>query len=69
MNEREKPPVTKGHQAGCDYAAGSAISGPNLKLLEWVIEQIGIKTLTKLQKRCPRDCQDISQKTVETGKI
>jgi hypothetical protein len=35
----------------------------------WMIEYIIIKTLTKLQKKSPSDCQDKSQKTGETEQI
>jgi hypothetical protein len=38
---------------GRKLAAGSAVSGPNVKRLEWMIEHIVIKTLTKLQKNLP----------------
>jgi hypothetical protein len=39
--------------SGCKLAAGSAVSGPNVKPLEWMIEHIMVKTLTKLQKKLP----------------
>jgi hypothetical protein len=35
---------------GCKLGAGSSVSDPNVKLLEWMLEHIVIKTLTKLQK-------------------
>jgi hypothetical protein len=46
------------YQEGCKLAAVSAVSGPNVKLLEWMIEHIIIQTLTKLQKKSPSDCQN-----------
>jgi hypothetical protein len=50
-------------------SAKPAVSGPNIKLLEWTIKRIVIKTLTKLQKTSLNDCQDISQKSGEIGRI
>jgi hypothetical protein len=60
---------TNGQTEGCKLAAGRAVSSPNVKLLEWMIEHIAIKTLPKLQKKSPSHCQDISHKVGETGKI
>jgi hypothetical protein len=42
-------------------AARYAVSDPNVKPLEEMIEHIINKRLTKLQKKSPSDCQDISQ--------
>jgi hypothetical protein len=53
----------------CKLAVGSTGSGSNVKLLEWMIEHLVIKILTKLEKKSPSHCQDISQKAGETGKI
>jgi hypothetical protein len=36
---------------GVPLAAQSAVSGSNIKLLEWMIEQIVIKPLAKLQTK------------------
>jgi hypothetical protein len=38
------------YKEGCKLPAGSAVSSPNVKLPEWMIERIVIKTLTKLHK-------------------
>jgi hypothetical protein len=38
---------------GVEARGGSAVSGPNAKLIERMIEHIVIKALTKLQKDLP----------------
>jgi hypothetical protein len=56
------------YSEGCKLTAGSAVSDPNIKPLEWMIEHAGIKTLTKLQKKFSSDCQHLFEKTGEAGK-
>jgi hypothetical protein len=41
---------------GVQARGGFAILGPKIKLLEWMIKQMGNKTLTKLQQKSPRGC-------------
>jgi hypothetical protein len=65
----EYPELETEAAEGYKPAAKSAVSGPNIKLLQWTTERIVIKTLAKLQKTSPNDCQDILQKTGETGTV